>query len=339
MLVDFSHAADAYGYGADGQISKRISDQHVFLCVGRIESRGAAHHTLTPSPKLHATLRNIAKTAEPPSPEELAQFSCRVSVDLAKSPSTIAFAVIEELRRLKWLQNLRSTAELRPKVEVACQAYQRAESQWRDGAAIETAQNDWLEECRGKLEAVRTRSSGKVRQVIAESGNVRQVIAEKTQRQRVPLYWKIDLPEVSRVLHQKGILPTSFTPVEHPHTTLLYLSGETDEECAKASNISLEKFVAMREALEALDGEVFEVRMMEIVIEAQIVCAVVSLPPIVPCANKIAHVTLGTNHGVSPKYANEMLEEVKSGRKEGITSIPLPTPRPLKGALMLQYSD
>mmetsp|Transcript_48808 Transcript_48808/g.113137 ORF Transcript_48808/g.113137 Transcript_48808/m.113137 type:complete len:97 (+) Transcript_48808:665-955(+) len=94
----------------------------------------------------------------------------------------------------------------------------------------------------------------------------------------------------------------------------------------------------MREALEALQGEVFEIRMTEIVIEENVACAKVSLPPIVPCANKVPHVTLGTKVGVPARYANEVLEEVQAGRTEGVTSILLPTPRPLRGRLMLEYS-
>merc|ERR1712154_606007 len=86
-------------------------------------------------------------------------------------------------------------------------------------------------------------------------------------------------------------------------------------------------------------GEEFEVRMIEIVIEENVACAVVQLPPIVPCANRVPHVTLGTKPGIPPRFANEVLREVKEGRTEGVTSIQLPTPRPLKGKLTLEYSE
>lgn len=335
LLVDFSHSADTFGYGADGQVSKRYSDQHVSLCVSRVEERGAAHPIMHPSPKLRTTLQASAKTAEAPSPEELAMFDGRVSANVVDGPAENAVRVVEELRSLRWLEKLRSAEELRPKIEVAWQAYRRAESQWRAGAAVtgaEDAHTEWLAQCRQALEVEKARERAKATEVARPRA--------EEPREQVPLYWKIDLPEVSKVLTQRGILPSSFTPVEHPHTTLLYLGGADgdDAQAAKKAGLSAEQFTGMREALEALQGEEFEVKMMEIVIEENVACAIISLPPIVPCANKVPHVTLGTKPGVPPRYANEVLEEVKAGRKDGVTSIQLPTPRPLRGRVTLEFS-
>merc|ERR1740139_1493257 len=100
----------------------------------------------------------------------------------------------------------------------------------------------------------------------------------------------------------------------------------------------LERLQGMREAFEALDGEEVEVRMTRIVIEERVACAVVSLPPILPCSSTVPHITLGTKMGVPPRYANELLEEVQAGRTEGITTIDLPAPRPLRGVVSLHYA-
>merc|ERR1711879_519465 len=131
---------------------------------------------------------------------------------------------------------------------------------------------------------------------------------------------------------QRGILPSNFTPASTPHCTLLYLggNGEDNDAVAKRAGISVEQLQAMLEALEALQGEVFEVRMTEIVIEEHVAVARVLLPPVLPCANTIPHVTLGLKPGTSGRYANDVLEEVRAGRQEGITSIPLAVPRVLQ---------
>lgn len=344
LLVDFTHSADTFGYGADGQLAKRYCEQHVSVCQRRIDERGAAHHSLHPSTKLRSTLLAAAKASEAPSAEELTAFDGRVSVDVTKSPTDMAVEVIEELRRLRWLASLRSPAELKPRVEVAWHAYQRAESHWREGAAVAAEpepRREWLSQCRRAQEKEKARSvRGEIVSVNEVQDGAKQV-GETTQGQSIiPLYWKIELPEVTKVLSQRGILPSNFDPVKNPHTTLLYVGGETDDaRAAEAAGVSsVQQYVAMREALEALQGEEFEVKMTEIVIEENVACAIVALPPIVPCANRVAHVTLGMKPGVAARHANEVLDEVRAGRKEGITSIPLPTPRPLKGRVALEYS-
>mmetsp|Transcript_31899 Transcript_31899/g.85316 ORF Transcript_31899/g.85316 Transcript_31899/m.85316 type:complete len:539 (-) Transcript_31899:18-1634(-) len=324
FMVEFSHTADSYGYGGDGQISKRYSENHISLCVRRIELRGAAHQALHPTPKLRATLQNAAKIAEAPTPEELGQFDGRITAEVSQTPPELALCVIEEMKKLQWL----SCGKTRTKSDVAWQAYQRAESQWRAGATEVEPPNEWLSQCRRALEAERAIERARVEKPVAPE-----------QRSSTPLYYKIDLPEVSKVLTQRGILPASFTPVEHPHTTLLHLGDGDETRAAESAGLSREQFVGMRDALEAFQGEVFEVRMTEIVIEENVACAVVSLPSVVPCANKVPHVTLGIKPGISPKYANEMLAEVRAGRTEGVTSITLPTPRPLVGKLLLEYTS
>jgi len=153
--------------------------------------------------------------------------------------------------------------------------------------------------------------------------------------------WKIDLPEVAGVVTQRGILPTTFVPMEHTHCVLLRVNADgtaiPDEAGdSGAPMLSAERVAAMRDALEALEGEEIEVRMTEIVIEESVACAIVELPPIVPCAFKVPHVTLGTKMGVSPGVAARLLEEVRGGRTGGVTCIKLPKPRPLSGRLVFE---
>lgn len=195
---------------------------------------------------------------------------------------------------------------------------------------------EWMVHCQEALDTQRAAEAARLgtRQQCEE----REAVSASVKGP-VPLYWKIDLPEVKKVLEKRGILPEHFVIVEHPHVTLLYLGASPDEVAAKKSELSLAQFNGMREALEALEGEEFEVRMTQIVIEERVACAVVSLPPIVPCTSKVPHVTLGTKMGVPPNFANEVLEDVKAGRTEGITIINLPAPRPLRGAVSLHHSS
>lgn len=325
LLVDFCHPGDAFTYGADAQLAKRPGDAHVAICEGRIETRGAAHPTLRPFPGLRALLRGAARAMEPPLPEEIRQHDARVTIDVLQPPPQASLVVIEELRTLGWMTQMPSVDELRPKVEVAWQAYQRAESQWREGAAA-AAQPEpheaWLTQCRQVLDLDKT--------MPAEVG-----LGNPACHAAGPLAWRLDVPEVSKVLAQRGILPAHFVPAEHPHVVLLRHYG-SDPSMVAGSTFSPDQFQAMHEALEALQGEEFEVRMMEIVIEASIACAIVALPPILQCATQTPYVTLGTRLGVPATHAEEVFKEVRAGRTVGITSIPLPTPRPLRGRLVLE---
>lgn len=372
LLVEFCHTTDAYGYGRDNVLSMRYSDRHVALCAKRIEDRGAAHPSLHPSAKLKSSLTSVAKACEAATPEELAQFDGRVRVDVALTAPEIGLAVVEEICKLGWTPYIQDASALKHKLELAWSAYERAESQWRAGvaAAVEPDNNDpWLAQCRKALaekkalekEASKARQEkDKEQQQEQQEPQQQQQNQQQEQEQEpeplapapslesidpsvveegpVPLFWKIDLPEVSRIL-TKGLLPATQSPVDHPHATLLYLGGESDDTAAaKKAALPLEQFKAMREALESLQGEEFEVRMTQIVVEQSVACAVVELPPIVPCCNKIPHVTLGTRLGVPGRHANEVLEDVKAGRRDGITVIPLPTPRALRGRLLIEYS-
>jgi len=267
MFVDFTHSADSFGYGADGQLSKRYSEQHISVCLGRVESRGAAHHFLTPSPKLRGILQGAARVAEAPSADELTNFDARVCLDVTKSPLDMASDVLEELCRLGWMGSfLRSASELKPRIEVAWQAYQRVESHWRAGVGVATEPEpsaEWLSQCRRALESERLIEAER-RQNVEQARRAQGVAAQvgESTSAASPLYWKIELPEVSKVLTQRGILPSNFIPVENPHTTLLYLGGEGDDATfAKRAGVSVEQFQAMQDALEALQGEVFEVKM------------------------------------------------------------------------------
>jgi len=180
-------------------------------------------------------------------------------------------------------------------------------------------------------------------EIEAEQQRLRERLGRKQagghgEQEPIPLYWKIDLPEIAKVLAQRGILPGHFCAVEHPHTTLLYVGGTDDTRAAELSGLPVDRFRAMRSELEVQRGEELEVCITEIVIEENVACAKVLLPASVPCVNTVPHVTLGTKRGVPARYANEVLEEVQAGRTEGITSIKLPTPKRLTGRIALESS-
>jgi len=125
------------------------------------------------------------------------------------------------------------------------------------------------------------------------------------------------MPEVSQVLAQKGILPACFAPADQTFVKLLQVSaGGSDEAAAAKQNLSLEQLQAMKEALEALQGEMFEAHMTKIMISESLACAVVALPPVLPCACKSAHVILGMRHGLTPSDAD--VAAVASGSAEGL---------------------
>merc|ERR1711865_397132 len=120
------------------------------------------------------------------------------------------------------------------------------------------------------------------------------------------------------------MLPAGIVPVERHHVTLLYLGGDgSDSQKAQRAGLSDEQFAGMCEALEALQDEEFEVSITEIVMDENVACAVVTLPPIIPCSNKVAHITLGLRPGVPARAANEVLQEVKEGRREGVNCVKL----------------
>jgi len=166
----------------------------------------------------------------------------------------------------------------------------------------------------------------------------RKQSGDHQEQEPIPLYWKIDLPEVAKVLAQRGILPGHFCAVEHPHATLLYIGGTDDSRAAELSGLPLDRFRAIRSELEVRRGEVLEVCITEIVIEQNVACAKILLPASVPCVNTVPHVTLGTKRGVPARYANEVLAELQAGRTEGVTSIKLPTPKKLRGTIALESS-
>uniref|UniRef100_A0A7S4QN42 tRNA ligase phosphodiesterase domain-containing protein n=1 Tax=Alexandrium monilatum TaxID=311494 RepID=A0A7S4QN42_9DINO len=229
---------------------------------------------------------------------------------------------------------------------VACEAAPRADQDHggrepaskrpRLAEADPAVAGQWLARSQRLLEADTARSAERARSL---------ELAGSTQEREhmpmvAPLYWKIDLPGVSKVFAQRGILPAERTPVEHPHATLLYIGGSSDDhQAASLSNLPLEQFRSMRKALEALQGSTVEVRITEVVVEESVACARVSLPPGVPCANEVPHVTLWTKVGVPARYSNEVLEELKAGRTEGITRVPLPVPKCFKGKITIEHAS
>eukprot|EP00931_Biecheleriopsis_adriatica_P051674 TRINITY_DN30000_c0_g1_i1.p1 TRINITY_DN30000_c0_g1~~TRINITY_DN30000_c0_g1_i1.p1 ORF type:complete len:310 (-),score=73.89 TRINITY_DN30000_c0_g1_i1:204-1133(-) len=194
----------------------------------------------------------------------------------------------------------------------------------------------WLEKSTRAVEVERLTAEERSR---AKQTGEAQELTGKQSEKPLPLFWRIDLPEVTKVLSQRGVLPSTFLPVVRPHVTLLYLGGGIPEDRAAArAGLSRSQFQAAKATLERLKGQTLSVKMTEIIIEENVACAVVSLPADLPCGSKVPHVTLGTKHGVPAKFANEVLEEVKAGRKEGVTCIKLPRPKELKGVLDLETS-
>ncbi|CAE8741814.1 unnamed protein product [Polarella glacialis] len=195
----------------------------------------------------------------------------------------------------------------------------------------------WLERCSHALEADRLQSEERTRAKRLPAAGEGQEL--QLDGQPVPLYWRIDLPDISKVLSQRGVLPSSFLPVVRPHATLLYLGGDPSEErVAQKAGLSLANFRAAKLKLQKLQGKLIVVRMTEIIIEENVACAIISLPEGVPCTSKVPHVTLATKHGVPARHANDVLEEVVAGRKEGVTRIRLPKPKELRGILGLETS-
>eukprot|EP00440_Ansanella_granifera_P021199 gb/GFBE01023015.1/.p1 GENE.gb/GFBE01023015.1/~~gb/GFBE01023015.1/.p1 ORF type:complete len:310 (+),score=78.93 gb/GFBE01023015.1/:1-930(+) len=199
----------------------------------------------------------------------------------------------------------------------------------------------WLETCTRAVEAERLESEERSRAKRAAAG--REAPASQTPQRSsdkpLPLFWRVDVPEVTKVLTQRGVLPSSFLPVVRPHVTLLYMGGDLPEErAASRAGLSITQFRSAKMALERLKGKQVTVKMTEIIIEENVACAVVSLPADVPCGGKVPHITLGTRYGVPARHANDVLEEVKAGRKEGVTRIQLPKAKELKGVLDLETS-
>lgn len=343
LLINFTHSADSFGYGADGQLSKRLSEQHVALCAGRIERRGKAHSSLFPSTKLRGFLQSTAKSAEEPKPEEVVQFDARVDVDVAQSAPEIARSVIKSLRSLDWLPNLPKDEDLQPRTDVAWQAYHRAEELLRQGQGAEgnrsQLQEEWIAQCRSVSQADREKRAHQQAQLKAAQSWARcnKEIQATSGTNGESVIWKIDLPEVKAVLSQKGMLPASIVPREKPHAVLLQLNADgTLKQVTgqNVANVNADKVSSLTEALEALEGEEIQVRMTEIVIEESVACGIIDLPGIVPCCVKYPHVLLGAKAGVADDNALELLTRVKEGYCPGATTLEMPKPRPLVGRLV-----
>eukprot|EP00438_Fugacium_kawagutii_P035438 Skav231808 [mRNA] locus=scaffold692:226843:232856:- [translate_table: standard] len=189
------------------------------------------------------------------------------------------------------------------------------------------ADESWLEECSRAAKPDRGHLEGRSRARVAARRD--EIVAvDDGPTEPVPLFWRVDLPEVLKVLSQRGVLPSNFLPVK-PHVTLLYLGGDLPEQRAAArSSMGLQQFRNAKQALEKLKGRSVAVKMTEIIIEENVACALVELPKGVPCAVKIPHLTLGTRENVPARHANEILEEiVNANRTQGITRIKLPKPK------------
>eukprot|EP00435_Cladocopium_sp_Y103_P032866 s802_g8.t1 len=221
-----------------------------------------------------------------------------------------------------------------------------AESVAAEEAKRHRQEESWLEDCSRSAEtervsaAVDTAARLRGRRAVLTAAAAVEVV-EVVDADAVPLFWRVDLPEVLKVLSQRGVLPSNFLPVVKPHVTLLYLGGDLPEHrAASRCNMTLQQFRSAKQALEKLQGKQVAVKMTEIIIEENVACALVELPKGVPCASKIPHLTLGTRENVPARHANDILEEIVSqGRTEGITRIKLPKAKELRGILDLETSD
>lgn len=342
LLVDFTHESDTFGYGSDGQLSKRVSDQHVALCAQRVEHRGSAHHALHPSAKLRPMLQTMAKGADPPAPEEVAQYDGRVSVNVALPVPGAAHAVLERLRALDWVPKLPSDGDLQSRAQMAWQAYARAEQGWRDGAALDATQaSEWAAECR--------KASAATRDVKRRALEVARARASRLEGDgdgqgagdgTTTVTWKMFLPEVSNVLSQK-VLPADIVPVKDPHVVLLRVAPDGTARSGlslSASELPTERVAALCEALEALEGEELSVSMSEIFIEDDAACGIIELSGIVPCGVQYPHVLLGAKKGTSEEDVAGVLAKVKAGGADGAkgTTHKMPKSRPLRGILVAE---
>lgn len=205
--------------------------------------------------------------------------------------------------------------------------------------AKKLAGQEWLVHSRAALDAERrvAKAIGLERKRSAELASAKDDApraANAATQLGAPLYWQLEVPEVAEAVRQRGGLPNRLEPVADPHVTLLFLGGAPDAPAARRAEVDPKQFRANRLALEALDGKEVQVKLTRIVIEECVACAVVELPPGLPCLARVPHVTLGVRSGVPPKHSNDVLEDVAAGRTEGVMVVDLP-PRLLKARVSL----
>ncbi|CAE7306389.1 ODA11 [Symbiodinium necroappetens] len=229
-----------------------------------------------------------------------------------------------------------SVPSKQPKAKLAKRAATRPTShEAPEKRARQEADEYWLDACSRAVEADRLHCEERHRAKRTSEVHVETPRPEPPQ----PLFWRIDMPDVLKVLSQRGVLPRNFLPVVRPHVTLLYIGGEGSEERAAArAGLSTSEFQVAKHTLEKLRGSTVAIKMTEIIIEENVACAFVDLPKSIPCGSKVPHLTLGTRQGVPARHANDILEEVREGRQEGITRIRLPKPKELRGVLDLETS-
>lgn len=83
-----------------------LTSNDLEYCMGRIESRGAAHKSLQPSAELKDILKRHSADYEPPDEEELEAFQ-QVQIDARMNVVEKALEVITALRHLGWSARLR----------------------------------------------------------------------------------------------------------------------------------------------------------------------------------------------------------------------------------------
>lgn len=148
-------------------------------------------------------------------------------------------------------------------------------------------------------------------------------------------HWKLSVPEVLEMVN-KNILPRNFTAVKSPEVFLLQPGALPDDaRDACQLGIAVDTYVAMRDAMEAMRGDEFEVTLTEMIVAEEFVCARVALPPVVPCHHKVPHIILGIKAGAKVRRGHvvKLLKELKAGSKKRVTVIPMAKSRTMKGRL------
>lgn len=237
-------------------------------------------------------------------PDELRHFDGRLDLDVTKTPFELASMVLEALRSRRWCPRLDEDYNVTARVEKAWKAHQAAERQW----------------AKEQEAARRTDLSGPASAPVPPVPGPSQ-------------HWKLQVPEVAKVLAQRKLLPDSLAPCPKPCVSLLCL--EAHELQLLTQEDGLPEVQAMREVLDGLRGEELELTMVEIVIDSKMACAVVSLPPIVPCRVKVPHIILGVAQDIPDSYAEELLGALETGQRPDTLITKLPSPRPIMGRLTL----
>jgi len=345
MLVDFTHPNDTFGYGSDGQVSKRIGEQHCAICQTRVEERGCAHEHFFPDSKLKERIASAARSADTvDATEEAAYCDARLSVELQMSPPEIARRIIERLKETAWIPDMVLDENFRDKLEVAWQAQSKAEADWREAtAAKQPSPEAFRNQIREHLEKEHAAKAAHSPPSNAP-GDAPAAAAAAAAGPVVAASWRLELKEVQSLLNQKkGGLPEGHRPLDNSDVLILRLSsagvpvlGPDDREVDK------EELTSIIDSFEGLENTEFEVRMSLILVEERFSIGFIDLPAILCKVSKLpAYTVLGAAPSADLADAQLVVREYMSSGKASSKcySIPMSEPRPLTGTLIKKYHD